>query len=674
MSSFCSTPSTSNLKSAADSLILQVTPATFAPSPLKSRVLLAFLILSESNNSKTVRVLYSNPSPKHVVTNRFPVQRFAFPSYSEEFLRQSLCFTFVMTTSTGERVYGHTLHTVSGEAMVCLSAHTWCGFFQQTMHLYRVNGADEGQRMMRTLLDARTNTDTPHSDPDLWRRLPASIRTLPAVYDAISPYVDSCPASLLHSFTIPQLFEVIAALLTERRVVIVGPTHGSVSNVMISLLAVLAPFEYQHTLITILPEEMALVLAAPTPYFVGLVESQVKLLEQVPGVEGLVVVRLEYVECAPPAGTNNAVSPTSGSSSNFTAVAASASAQSAAAAGSGATTVTPQPPATTLQPNGSSSSDFVHMEPRLDCVDIFYHEETQQLLPRTGRTESRIRWQLELLRRSPQMRRTSLSFEMDAAEQYRSRSSGGLGNVEGTSSSSPHDIICQVFCSYYATWLGPYVADFVLKRRVERQRDPSSCKKIVLPSAPVANAATPVKAAEASFFDALLQSQSFHEAMSRLSELLEPPPQSSVPQTSPSSNTTTTGAASKYRAEISESQQHANETTSHTAWFLNPFLVSLVQQNPTIFIAHHDELSHPVSVLTPSPKRNQSNKNGSSSSASAWQNGKTAALHHAQKVAKKFNDNIRVRSLLLRSITCCGNDDPDEDELNDLTPVSGSSI
>jgi hypothetical protein len=389
---------------------------------------------------------------------------------------------------------------------------------------------------------------------------------------------------------------------------------------------------------------MALVLAAPTPYFIGLVESQQKLLEQVPGIEGLVVVRLEYVE----SGANNivAASPTSAaSSSNFNAVITVTSSEAAAAR-----TVSPSAPP--LQ-TSVSSSDIVYMEPRLECADIYYHEEAPQMLPRTGRTESRIRWQLELLRRSPQMRRTSLSFEMDAAEQYRSRSSG-IGNVEGTSTSSPHDIICQVFCSYYATWLGPYVADFLLKRRVELQRDLVNCKKIVLPPPPVSP--TPVKAPEASFFEALLQSQAYYEAMSRLSDVLDPP--SPLPQPSAPLPTTTITAA-KYRAQSSEPARHA--------WFLNPFLVSLVQQNPTIFVAHHEELSHPVSVLTPSPKREQQN-------TKSWQQGKTAALHRAQKVAKKFNDNIRVRSLLLRSITCCGNDDPDEDELNDLTPVSGSSL
>lgn len=512
--------------------------------------------------------------------------------------------------------------------------------------------------MIRTLLDASTDTDIPHPNADTWRRLPASIRTLPAVHDAVSPYVDSCPASLLHTFTVSQLFEVVAAILTERRVIVVGPTHGSVSNVMISLLAVLAPFEYQHTLITILPEEMALVLAAPTPYFVGLVESQLKLLEQIPGIEGIVIIRLEFQE------VNPAASPTTSAPTSAPAGAAGTSALT-----SSDSSTMPASSSQLFPPpsGGNSSSDFTHMEPKLICQDIFYHEETEQTLPRTGRTESRIRWQLELLRRSPQMRRTSVSFEMDAAEQYRSRSST-LGNVQGTSTSSPHDIICQVFCSYYASWLGPYVADFLLKRRSEQlaagnnsaTERTSTAKRVVLPATA---ASAPLKAPDAAFFEALLQSQTYYEAMSRLCELLDPAP----PATSVAASRSGSAASSR-----STHQQTTPPGQLPHAWFSNPFLVSLVQQNPTIFVAHHEELSHPVSVLTPSPRRQHatSSANGKAAAAASA----TTTLRRAQHVAKRFNDNIRVRSLLLRSIACCRNDDGDsEEELNDLTPVSGNS-
>lgn len=587
---------------------MHTSPAAFAASPIRSKVLLAFLVLSDmTSNTKTIRVLYSNPTPKHVVTNKFPVQRFVFPPCTESHLRRSLCFTFVMTTSDGERVYGHTLHLSTGEAMVCISPHPWCGFFQQVMHLYRVNGVDEGQRMIRTLLDASADAAHPAaSNADRLGRLPASVKSMPCVGDPFSPFVDAAPASLLHTFSVEKLFEVIAALLAERRVIVLGPSYGSVSNLMLSLLAILAPFEWHHTLITVLPAEMALVLAAPTPYFIGLVECQQALLESIP-IEGVVIVRVEF--------ENNSQS-------------SRHSPGDPSAPGSGC---------------------------KLVCTGVYYHEEASQQLPWTGLTEGKIRWQLQLLKRSPQMKRTSMSFEMDAAEQYRSRcceTAKGLNN-------SPHEMMCHIFSSYYAAWMGPLVAEYMLKNY------PSSATESVIGTVPPRPA---LKEAESMFFDALAQTQSYHELIFRLSDALM---SSIIPAGVEAQSEPVEG----HKVNSSRVAAHMSSTWTTTSWLVNPFLVSMVKQSRGIFVKHHQALSHPAAVIDDAPQLMCSTlpAQDSSSSISSVTSVRTQNRRSGVNPALHVSDSIRVGSLLLRSTACCRPVVEPDDDLNDLTPVSGSS-
>lgn len=272
---------------ASDPWTKTISAASFASSSPRSHALIAFLVLIDGG--KTVRVVYSNPGPKHVVSSRFPVQQFAFPS-DAGCTDNSLCFTFILTNSNSERVYGHVMHTVTGEAYVCLSSYPWCGFFQHVMHLYRVNGPHEhGKRMIRHLIDC---TDDRIPMPGQLFPFTMGGRRLQRPHDDVNPFLDCYPGALLSVFTTDQLLEIVASLLAERRVVIAGPTYGTVSSVILSLQALLAPFEWQHVLISVMPREVSTVLSSPTPYLIGLVDAQLPLLENNATIDSVVVVRL----------------------------------------------------------------------------------------------------------------------------------------------------------------------------------------------------------------------------------------------------------------------------------------------------------------------------------------------------------------------------------------------
>ncbi len=80
--------------------------------------------------------------------------------------------------------------------------------------------------------------------------------------------------------------------MLERHIAVVGPNFHTVATSILSVLSMVAPFEWHHTLIPVLPKQLAEVLASPTPYIVGLLSSQLPLLEKV-SIENVVVVRFD---------------------------------------------------------------------------------------------------------------------------------------------------------------------------------------------------------------------------------------------------------------------------------------------------------------------------------------------------------------------------------------------
>ncbi|CAI5678668.1 unnamed protein product [Oreochromis niloticus] len=82
--------------------------------------------------------------------------------------------------------------------------------------------------------------------------------------------------------------EIITAVL-ERRIVFIADELGTLSQVIHAVAALLYPFTWQHTFISIVPEILIDVVMAPTPYLLGV---QKRLLDQVTDQTDLLVVDL----------------------------------------------------------------------------------------------------------------------------------------------------------------------------------------------------------------------------------------------------------------------------------------------------------------------------------------------------------------------------------------------
>ncbi|XP_031589168.1 DENN domain-containing protein 2D isoform X1 [Oreochromis aureus] len=96
-------------------------------------------------------------------------------------------------------------------------------------------------------------------------------------------------ATLFDCLTDQQVLLVFAAAVLERRIVFIADELGTLSQVIHAVAALLYPFTWQHTFISIVPEILIDVVMAPTPYLLGV---QKRLLDQVTDQTDLLVVDL----------------------------------------------------------------------------------------------------------------------------------------------------------------------------------------------------------------------------------------------------------------------------------------------------------------------------------------------------------------------------------------------
>ena len=63
---------------------------------------------------------------------------------------------------------------------------------------------------------------------------------------------------------------LLAGTLLEKQIVVICPNLGILSAVVLSLIPMICPFEWQSLLLLVLPKAMLVFLDAPVPYIVGI--------------------------------------------------------------------------------------------------------------------------------------------------------------------------------------------------------------------------------------------------------------------------------------------------------------------------------------------------------------------------------------------------------------------
>lgn len=250
-----------------------------------------FFSVGEGRAGKAPKITTSYPFAAAAVSTRYPnILRFCFPEPEGAGSGDEISFTFVMTDENGRRMYGHTTRTVIGVVYCFLSRFPWCNFFYNAISIYRQNYEDLSlvRLLHHTTLPGHgelfvAGTADPHSHlfNSLHLRRPD---------DTDFAFIDTSPHVLVRLFTFDQLFRVLAALLTERHIAVCARDFGIVSRVCMSLLALLHPFEWQHVLIPVVPTELLEVIAAPTPFLVGTLSSELTRIAKIPTDDLLLIV------------------------------------------------------------------------------------------------------------------------------------------------------------------------------------------------------------------------------------------------------------------------------------------------------------------------------------------------------------------------------------------------
>ncbi|XP_075332115.1 DENN/MADD domain containing 2Da isoform X2 [Odontesthes bonariensis] len=95
--------------------------------------------------------------------------------------------------------------------------------------------------------------------------------------------------TLFGCLTDMEVLQVFAAAVLERRIIFIAEELGTLSQVIHAVAALLYPFTWQHTFISIVPEILIDVVMAPTPYLLGV---QKRLLDQMDDQDDLLLVDL----------------------------------------------------------------------------------------------------------------------------------------------------------------------------------------------------------------------------------------------------------------------------------------------------------------------------------------------------------------------------------------------
>ncbi|KAG5491175.1 hypothetical protein JIQ42_01072 [Leishmania sp. Namibia] len=240
------------------------------------------------SGEEVVKISWSYPYTPATSFLRYPnLGKFAMANAGTSYTVDQLSYTFVLTDSKGVREYGHTTAFVNGEAVVAISPYPWCNFFYRLAYLFVTNGQEGGQKLVKALCKC----PTPPSGGMFNTPLDLGL-TFTRPYDRLCSFIDTAPLDMLVIFpNMDDLFSILADLMLEKHIIIVGPNFSIVSNVVMSLQALVAPFDWMHILIPILPTSLLDVLAAPPPYLVGILTSQLPHVARVP-LDSVVAVHL----------------------------------------------------------------------------------------------------------------------------------------------------------------------------------------------------------------------------------------------------------------------------------------------------------------------------------------------------------------------------------------------
>ncbi|KAL1510989.1 hypothetical protein AB1Y20_005814 [Prymnesium parvum] len=235
---------------------------------------------------------------------RAAVMEFCFPDVEDSSLvtMHSESFTFTLTQDDGSRLFGFSrrLSQPAPQLPICLCVLTrkaWFSFFMHMLDILQLNY--DLKRFVPAFVAAAHCAPLPPPG----ETLVVSPRLTSAEGGRLSTtFRLSCPEEdrtsgvsfepLLAAVGVPGVLRLLAALLTEQKVIFVGTRWGHVSSCAHAMLALLYPFQWQHIFIPVLPTSKLSYACAPMPFVLGVLARHLRALQQEP-LDSLLYVDLD---------------------------------------------------------------------------------------------------------------------------------------------------------------------------------------------------------------------------------------------------------------------------------------------------------------------------------------------------------------------------------------------
>jgi len=287
----------------------------------------AFACVNARNEMQSRCVFASNANEKKELLELLDValrHRFAFPERrarrgddddddeSSAHMRKDLKtekFSFALTKACGTRVIGFVWRSERGDARVALARHPWFEYFWEVLEL--TDGAmgrgrtGDGVELAKgdalwEFLNRTIGEGMPEAGTSVTVALPwtafAGVATQSATLyapDLKREFNSGIKfTNLLDVGHVDAVVALFAALLTERRVVIVGSSAAALSGAVQAANAALYPMSWQHMFLPVLPEPFLDYLTAPMPFLVGLHSSLLSSMRELP-CEDIFVLNLD---------------------------------------------------------------------------------------------------------------------------------------------------------------------------------------------------------------------------------------------------------------------------------------------------------------------------------------------------------------------------------------------
>ncbi|XP_022082706.1 suppression of tumorigenicity 5 protein-like isoform X2 [Acanthaster planci] len=218
----------------------------------------------------------------------------------EKYLSES--YSFVLTSMDGTRSYGYNRRLLPpGDKprlpeVYCIITPISCRLlFTQLLDEIERRRMVSRRDMEKLIREAYTrhvpppggSTTIMQMDTDGTRTSIMQPLTLQRPQDSRLEHVDfDC---LFSTLKIPQVIQIFASLLFERRVIMCSGKLSKLSKCSQAVAALLYPFAWQHVYVPVLPEKLIDMSCSPTPYIMGMLSLCIPRLEELPIEEVLIV-------------------------------------------------------------------------------------------------------------------------------------------------------------------------------------------------------------------------------------------------------------------------------------------------------------------------------------------------------------------------------------------------